>query len=160
MPDCPCGSGKTYADCCGAYIDGRARPPTAEALMRSRYSAYVMKEIDYLVRTTAPAERTDGSGSREWAEKADWQGFELIRTEGGREDDRAGTVEFVARYTMDGVEHQHHEISRFRKIEGRWYFQRGKVVGPPPIVNTEKKPEPNDPCPCGSGRKYKKCCGR
>jgi SEC-C motif-containing protein len=161
MAKCPCGSEKTYAKCCQPYIQGESLPPSAESLMRSRYSAYVKQNIDYLVETHMPERRDDLDipGTKEWAENADWLGLEIIRCEEGGPDDETGLVEFKARYSQDGEEITHHEVSNFRKTDGRWYFEEGF-----PARDTYVRPGPkvgrNDPCPCGSGKKYKKCCGR
>ena len=83
----------------------------------------------------------------------------MVRVEaGGKEDDR-GVVEFIARYKQKGVEHRHHERSRFARGEdGRWMYLDGDTVKPPPVLRGEKVGR-NQPCPCGSGKKYKKCCG-
>jgi SEC-C motif-containing protein len=87
-------------------------------------------------------------------------GLEICSTEQGGVDDNDGLVEFIASYRENGVVRSHHEISRFKREAGRWYY----VDGDAPKVETYVKEQPkvgrNDPCPCGSGKKYKKCCGR
>ena len=94
---CPCGSTLTYAKCCGPLIKGTAPAETAEGLMRSRYSAYVKAEMDYLFETTHPAHRKgyDHEGTRTWAENAEWLGLEIVSSRGGK-DDSLGEVEFIA----------------------------------------------------------------
>jgi SEC-C motif-containing protein len=161
MTACHCGSGEPFAKCCAPYITGAAVAPTAEALMRSRYSAYVEHAIDYLGETLHPAHRTDWDreATRRWAEQAVWQGLEILSTERGEAGDDIGFVEFIAHYREDGVERHHRERSRFGAQSGRWYY----IDGTTPKPKTERHEGPrvgrNDPCPCGSGRKYKKCCG-
>lgn len=158
MSTCPCKSNLDYSSCCEPYIKGGAKPPTAEKLMRSRYTAYTLAAIDYIEKTTDPASRSDfdRDGSLQWAKSSEWLGLEIVNTEGGTESDTKGLVEFIARYRFEGVERTHHERSEFRKRDGQWYFVDGKLVQEP--VRAAEKVGRNDPCPCGSGKKYKKCC--
>ena len=145
---CPCGSGKAYADCCGPLHDGTPAP-TAEALMRSRYCAFVLGNAPYLLSSwhsrTRPA-------SLDLSDDVAWIGLEIIRTAEGGSDDDTGIVEFIAHYRSSEGEGQMHEVSRFRREGGRWVY-RDAVPG------TGSKPSRNAPCPCGSGKKYKRCCG-
>ncbi len=129
--------------------------------MRSRYAAYVLKQIDYLAESHAPEKRheADRAAATEWAAKATWEGLEIHETRGGAADDE-GMVEFTAKYTMSGRVFQHRERATFRKVHGRWYYFDGDMVKPPPVVRAEPKQGRNDACSCGSGKKYKKCCGR
>lgn len=161
MTECPCGSGKSYDTCCGPYIAGRLNPPTAEALMRSRYTAYAKGAIDYIEATHSPEKRDnlDIEETRRWAEESEWQGLEILECREGGPGDTAGTVEFTARYRQKGRDYEHHEVSSFRKEGGQWFFQDGNT---PRQTYTREAPKVgrNDPCPCGSGKKYKKCCGR
>lgn len=156
---CPCGSTTPYAECCEPIIAGRRSASTAEQLMRSRYSAYVKVAIDYLYATTHPAHRKgyDHDGTREWAENSGWEGLEIIGTKRGGPEDSTGEVEFIAKFTEKGSARTHHELAMFKKEEGNWFFTDGKMVGQKPIVSN--KVGRNEPCPCGSGAKYKKCCG-
>ncbi|GFO60274.1 UPF0225 protein [Geomonas silvestris] len=161
MELCPCGTGRAYAECCEPVIKGVRPAETAEALMRSRYSAYVKVETDYIFTTTHPQHREgyDHDGTKEWAESAQWHGLEIVTTKNGGPEDTRGEVEFVARYTEKGDEKVHHELAAFKKEAGRWYFTDGKSVGQQPLVRGPKIGR-NDPCSCGSGQKYKKCCGK
>jgi SEC-C motif-containing protein len=156
---CPCGSGKPLAACCGPILDG-APAPTAEALMRSRYSAYVTGNIDHIVAThDAPKQdEVDRDATKKWAEESEWLGLEIVATEKGGADDDEGMVEFRAKYKAQGNVITHHERSRFRKKDGRWLYVDGVQVKPPPVraVATAGR---NDPCPCGSGKKFKRCHG-
>jgi SEC-C motif domain protein len=161
MAKCHCNSGQDFNNCCGPILAGEKSAATAEALMRSRYSAYVSGETDYLEESLHPEHRSDydAAATRSWANKADWLGLEIRSTKDGGENDSEGEVEFIANYRDDGVVHTHHEISRFKKESDRWYY----VDGDTPKVETYKNEQPkvgrNEPCPCGSGKKYKKCCG-
>ncbi|HNS95803.1 MAG TPA: YchJ family protein [Polyangiaceae bacterium] len=159
---CPCGRGPSLSECCGPYLKGIKKPITAEDLMRSRYAAYVVQDIDYIIKTHAPetVHTVDREDATAWSQNADWLGLDVLRTERGEKDDEEGIVEFVARYELDGDLHTHHERSRFRRIDGTWFYVEGEMVKPEPMVRTGPKVGRNDPCPCGSGKKYKKCCGK
>jgi SEC-C motif-containing protein len=162
MNNCPCDSGLTFNKCCEPFHKGKQQPVRAEQLMRARYSAYVVVDTDFIFNTTHPDHRKgyDHEGTREWAEKAEWEGLEIVACrEGGPEDDK-GEVEFIARYREKSLEKVHHELAQFEKSDGSWYFTDGKLVTNKPIVRSGPKVGRNDPCSCGSGQKYKKCCGK
>ena len=146
---------------CRPFIEGKALPKTAAELMASRYVAYATEAIDYLLDTHDPKTRGDADrkATAEWARRAEWRSLTLLGGEKGGPEDDEGTVEFVARYAMGGVEHTHHELSEFRRIDGRWYFVNGEKVAQEPVRRAAPKVGRNDPCPCGSGKKFKKCCG-
>jgi len=146
---------------CQPFIHGDKRPPTAADLMASRYVAYATGAIDYLLETHDPKTRseTDRKSTEDWSRRAQWQGLEIVSTDKGGPEDDEGYVEFIARYAMDGVDHVHRERSRFRRQDGRWYFVSGAKVGNATVRNEGPKVGRNDPCPCGSGKKFKKCCG-
>jgi SEC-C motif-containing protein len=159
---CPCCSGKAFGECCGPILDGAAVAPTAEALMRARYSAYVAERIGFLRDSAVKAVRDsfDEAASRSWSRAARWHGLEIIRTEGGGDGDDRGVVEFRATYSANGEFCNHHEVSTFVREPDGWKFEDGEMVGEKPTVRETPKVGRNDPCPCGSGKKYKKCCGR
>jgi SEC-C motif-containing protein len=157
---CPCGSGAARARCCGPLLDG-APAATAEALMRSRYSAHVLGRIDYLVATYDPSTRAavDRAAVERWARESTWLGLTIVARERGGAADEEGVVEFTAAYrTREGARLVHHERSRFRRRDGRWLYVDGDIVKPP-SARRAAAPGRNDPCPCGSGKKYKRCCG-
>ncbi len=161
MDICPCGSSKSYDDCCRPLISGERRADTAEQVMRSRYTAYVKKELAWLRDSLHPGQRAhfDEASSRTWAERAQWHGIDILRTEKGGTTDEEGTVEFVVSFTENGVRQEHHELSSFQRSGGMWYFTTGKQLPPRPLMRRTPKAGRNDPCPCGSGKKFKKCCG-
>jgi SEC-C motif-containing protein len=161
MKNCPCGSGLAYAECCEPYIIGAKNAPSAEALMRSRYSAYVEHAIDYIIQTCTRDEKDkiDEKQTRNWSEKSKWLGLKIISTEKGGPLDTEGTVEFEALYEMDGLKENHHERAKFKKENGRWLYAEGEVV-PKTVVRAGPKVGRNDPCPCDSGKKFKHCCGK
>ncbi|MBK5274115.1 MAG: YchJ family protein [Desulfuromonadales bacterium] len=160
MSTCPCGSGSAYSECCQPVISGAQSATTAEQLMRARYSAYVNVEMDFVFETTHPDHRQgyDHAGTKEWAENSEWLGLEIIETSKGAPDDATGEVEFIARFREKDAPRQHHENAHFKKDDGRWYFTDGAMVKPKPVL--VNKIGRNDPCTCGSGLKYKKCCGK
>lgn len=126
---CPCCSGREYADCCRPLHEG-ADAPTAEALMRARYSAFALKKTDYVRETTDPQamQETDWAAQDEWAEKATFTKLEVLSA---REEGTKGFVEFKAHFTIEGQPQVHHERSRFRKHGGVWFFREGTEVRPP-----------------------------
>jgi SEC-C motif-containing protein len=121
---CPCGSGTDFEACCNPVVNGKIKAPTAEALMRSRYVAYVLKKVDYLVQTTHPASRTeDLAGSiRKWMRQVEWLKLHVVAAEGGSETDDSGRVEFIAEYISDTGPGRHHECSAFQKEDGEWFY--------------------------------------
>lgn len=141
--------------------------------MRSRYTAYTRAEIDYIRRTMVPEARKDfdPAATKQWATGSKWKGLKIVSTEDGTPSDNKGMVEFIATYEKDGTGIDHHEVSQFKKTkEGQWLFVDGeahthkegeghhetpKAVT---VVRGGAKVGRNDPCPCGSGKKYKKCC--
>ena len=161
MKSCPCGSGRPYDECCEPYILGAQKPPTAEALMRSRYTAYAEHAIDYILGTCIKNEKSeiDVTQTRAWSEKSRWQGLKILSVLKGGPADTEGTVEFEAAYERDGLKDVHHERARFKREDGQWLYEDGDVV-PQTIVRAAPKVGRNEPCPCGSGKKYKHCCGR
>jgi len=130
--------------------------------MRSRYSAYVVGAIDYLGDTLHPEHRSDWDrdATARWASQSEWLKLEIRSTEAGGEGDKEGFVEFVAHFNEDGKHKVHQERSRFQRHEGRWYYVDGQLPRPATQRHEGPKVGRNDPCPCGSGKKYKKCCGR
>ena len=161
MKLCHCGSGSPYDECCGPFITGARQPPTAEALMRSRYSAYAEHAVHYLVDTCIEEgrEKIDLKQTKNWSEKSRWLGLEILSVSQGGAGDSSGEVEFKAAYERQGLREVHHERSQFKKIGGRWFYDEGEVI-PQTVKRTGPKTGRNDPCPCGSGKKYKHCCGR
>ena len=121
---CPCGRQGSLALCCLPFITGSQRAPTAEALMRSRYSAHVIQAIDYLWRTWSPSERNRSSPAeiRVWAASCEWLGLHILSTQRGQAEDNWGIVEFIAHYRQQGQLHQHHEKSRFERSDQGWCY--------------------------------------
>ncbi|NDD29854.1 MAG: YchJ family protein [Proteobacteria bacterium] len=159
---CICGLKPSTEECCGRFLKGEARPETAEALMRSRYTAYVNADIDYIMGTHDPTtvHTQERSYAEKWAKEAAWDGLEIVSTEKGGLTDTEGVVEFKARYRINNQPAVHHERSSFRKDGDTWYYVDGDLVKTQTVRREHPKVGRNDPCPCGSGAKYKKCCGK
>ncbi len=159
---CVCGIGESTETHCLPVIKGQKPAETAEALMRSRYAAYVLGEIDYVLATHTEdaAKDVDRQSTEAWSKNSEWQGLEVVATEAGSPNDQRGTVEFIARYKVKGMNVQHHERAEFEKVNGKWLYKEGKEISPPPIKREGPRVGRNDPCPCGSGKKYKKCHGQ
>jgi SEC-C motif-containing protein len=122
--DCPCGSGKQIQDCCGKWIVGKKKVPTAEALMRSRYTAYVLEDVNYLVETTLPASRNKNTAQEisSWMKQVQWQRLHVLNVEAGEKSDSEGTVEFIAEFIGPDGTDRHHEVSQFEKVRGTWFY--------------------------------------
>lgn len=121
---CPCTSGQPFEQCCGRFIRGEALPPSAEALMRSRYSAYVLEDEGYLLATWHPRTRPARLDLAR-PPRPKWLGLSIkARSD---QDEAHATVAFVARYKIDGRAHRLHENSRFERLEGRWFYLDGDV---------------------------------
>lgn len=155
---CPCNSGVKFVHCCGPVLSGNHIATTAESLMRSRYTAYVVRDVDYLSKSWHPSTRP---AAIDPADIPDWQGLQVVRSDKGLAGDDEGVVEFKAIFLAQGNFLQLHEVSRFVKEGGQWFYVDGDVRGgaPPSVEAKGTKVGRNDPCPCGSGKKFKKCCG-
>ncbi|MGP1588185.1 MAG: YchJ family protein [Treponemataceae bacterium] len=158
---CPCGSGKNYQECCHPIIKGDEKAKTAESLMRSRYSAYVKHEIDWIVKSCVQSKdnKIDLDETTAWSKESTWHGLKILKTEKGGENDKEGIVDFSAVYSRKGLKDTHLEHAKFVKTDGEWLYESGTLI-PTTIVRDSAKIGRNDPCPCGSGLKYKKCCGK
>jgi SEC-C motif-containing protein len=155
---CPCDSEKLYADCCGPFVEGKALAPSPEALMRSRYTAYSQANIDYISKTMkGPAAKYFNAEEAEhWAKTVVWKGLKVIDS---KVDQLQGWVEFIATYSEENNDTEMHELSEFHFENGQWYYVNGKIKLPNshPRFHSVGR---NDPCPCGSDKKFKKCCGK
>ncbi|MDD2463330.1 MAG: YchJ family metal-binding protein [Desulfobulbus sp.] len=159
---CPCESGLPFAACCGPLLAGEQSAATAEALMRSRYTAYTRVAISYLLETWHSSSRPE---TIDVDSIPHWCGLEILSCEKGQAEDSEGVVEFRATAIANDRLIVLRERSRFVREERVWRYLDGEFIEeehptmpkPPPAEN--KKVGRNDPCPCGSGKKFKKCCG-
>ena len=160
MEPCPCGLAKDFEECCEPFIAGAKECETAEELLRSRYSAYSQRIINYIMKTTHPKlkEEQNEKMVRDWANSCEWKELEIVNIDNGGKDDEQGTIEFRAEYRENGIKKLHHEVALFTKVDSKWYFEDGQMPKQKQVINSGPKVKRNDPCPCGSGVKYKKCC--
>ncbi len=132
--------------------------PTAEALMRSRFTAHVLQDARHLHRTYLESSRRPYDETKDAVDDVEWTRLVILAHEPGPRPETA-FVDFTAYYNVEGSEQALHEKSEFHRLDGQWLYVRSVRVGPAP-VRAQPKVGRNDPCPCGSGRKYKQCCGR
>ncbi|WP_428411791.1 YchJ family protein [Pararhizobium sp.] len=157
---CPCGSAKEFATCCSRHIAGQQPAPTAEALMRARYTAFTLGNLDYIESTIT--EHASQSFNRVDMERSlpgtEWLGLEVRDTTGGRESDDSGTVNFAFHYRSKNRDFSQVEIASFRRVDGAWLYDDSEINPKAPPLRVENIGR-NEPCRCGAGKKYKKCCG-
>jgi SEC-C motif-containing protein len=156
MANCDCGSNISFEECCNPILNG-GLAPTAEAMMRSRYSAFVHRKLDHLERTNAPEIAGDfnRAEAERMAEECEWQGLKILNV---KEVGDAAQVEFVIKFKRDGQDMAQAELASFRRDNGHWLYESGQLN----LQQNQRmvtKVGRNDPCPCGSGKKSKKCCG-
>jgi SEC-C motif-containing protein len=150
---CHCGSGLRFDECCEPFINGQSAPLKPVQVMRSRYTAFVIHNIDYLIATWHP-----DCHAEQWRKDIiadfpmiDWRGL-TIKNESPGKNTHESFVEFLAVFFDKRTQRTNfiHERSRFVRLSERWYY----------IDGIHQHPLRNAPCPCGSGKKYKKCCGQ
>lgn len=156
---CPCGSGRTFAACCEPILRQQRPAATAEELMRSRFTAHAIRDHAHLHRTFLATARLPYRPETEGdAEALAWTRLVVHAHETTAAKPDSAFVDFSAFYQDDGIEHVIHEKSEFQRIDGEWFYTRAVRSGPAPIKAAHPKVGRNDPCPCGSGKKYKQCC--
>ena len=143
---CPCGSGLNYSECCATLIELGVPAETAEQLMRSRFTAYVLNKPDYLFQTWHSDTRPDLSELANSPVK-----WDFLKVISANEATNRAEVEFLARGHADGHDVILHERSRFINEDEQWYYLDGEIFA---------QPSKNGLCPCGSGKKFKRCCGK
>lgn len=126
--DCPCGSLMLYTNCCQIFHSHIRLPDTAEQLMRSRYSAYALRLVDYLIDTTHPDKLKSSYRIKLMSTIYDIQWTQLLitKTTAGGKDAKSGKVVFEASYIEKDVEGVMRENSRFKRVAGKWYYYDGK----------------------------------
>ncbi|BHH82996.1 YchJ family protein [Desulforhopalus sp. 52FAK] len=148
--NCLCGSNKEYSNCCGkVHLDHKAAA-TAETLMRSRYTAFVLENSEHVLQSWIENKRPANLNFDD--HPVTWVGLTINNTSGGTAEDSTGTVDFTSTYLENGKLCCLSEVSEFSKIDGLWYYVDGVCEV------TKKKVERNRPCPCGSMKKFKRCC--
>ena len=124
---CPCGSNKHFDQCCGAIINGKNQATTATELMRSRYTAFTLADVDYLMRSYHSRTRPirERKQIQAWAKSVKWIGLQILVSEMGNTDDSIGYVEFRAIFSENGKMDQIHEKSLFEREKGNWVYVNG-----------------------------------
>jgi len=145
MMMCPCKSTLTYEECCQALIERKKEAATPLELMRSRYSAFVLGEVEYLIYSDTHSSEADKEEILAFSKGVEWIGLHIIEV-------KENMVEFKAYYNLNGKTEVLHEKSRFVQQNGIWKYDTGEIFA--------SKIERNIPCPCGSGKKFKRCCLR
>lgn len=160
MSLCPCGSKQPFEDCCAPFLGGNPAP-TAEALMRSRYTACVKGDIDYIERTCAKAAREEFNRAEieKYIDEMTWQRLDVLHVSKGGVEDESGVVDFAFHMEHKGKAYAQREIATFERIDGIWYYTNSEFNPREEPARSEKIGR-NDPCSCGSGQKFKKCCGK
>ena len=128
--NCACGSGNAYANCCEPIIIGKKNAPTAESLMRSRYVAFTLANIDYLMLSHHFSSRPnkERKSIAKWAKSVKWIGLTILNSQDGQQTDIRGTVEFKALYIEDGVLSHIHENSLFQRENEKWVYVSGQML--------------------------------
>jgi SEC-C motif domain protein len=127
--------------------------------MRARYTSYATGKIEFVERTHAPDSRGDfdRKAAEKWSRESQWKGLRILATKKGTERDNDGIVSFVAAFVQDGKEYHHEEIAHFKKVDGAWMFSESQTPNRETFVKSGPDLGRNDPCHCGSGKKFKKC---
>lgn len=167
MTACPCGSQSDYTACCEPVHQQHAHAQQPEQLMRARYSAHVLGLVDFVIETYHPScHAEDQREGIQQSVHSEWKKLDVIGSEDGSDKDE-GYVTFSAHFVDQGAEYCMTERSRFLRQDGLWYYIDGEFpsqeeTNSDPRLNhsvKELKVGRNDPCICGSGKKFKKCCG-
>lgn len=155
--ECPCHSGREFEECCAPIIAGEIPAPNPEALMRSRYTAFCRDEMDYLQGSLVEEHRSEFNADdvRRWNKETDWLNLEILETD---TDGDTGMVCFRVSFRHKGGTQSLTERSRFVRRDGRWFYLEGEYETET-VRHESPKVGRNEPCPCGSGKKFKKCCG-
>lgn len=156
---CPCCSGLNFNECCEQIIANKTHAATPLQLMRSRYTAHVCKNMPHIKRTMrgkALKLFDEEKTKSEWFDQCIWKQLEILDAPEVGKYDKTGVVEFKAHFDFKGKTESLHERSKFQKIDNEWYYigMQNKNA----YIETSEKVGRNDECPCGSGKKYKKCC--
>jgi len=160
---CPCGSEIDLSKCCLPVIQGKRKAETAEELLRARYTAFTQGAVDFILDSHHSKTRHEVKREEiaDWSTNSDWLGMKVVQKEAGTATDLEGKIVFGAQYRTKGEEkiNEHWEQAIFEKENGAWRFLDARGVRTGPYVREAPKVGRNDACTCGSGKKYKKCCG-
>ena len=168
MKNCPCGTEFLYTDCCGPLIRGVGHADSAEDLMRSRYTAFTLKNWEYLKNSLCPDERSLVMDFESSQKDICWERLEVLESKRGGVFDKDGEVTFKAYFEQAGIKKTLEETAKFLKVQGKWFYSQRrsktisevKSISKNPLKHKKNKIGRNEPCPCNSGKKFKKCCGK
>jgi len=149
MTICPCQSGLSYSQCCQPLLENKQLAHTAEQLMRSRYSAFSLQNRSYLFKTW---HKDFCPKYIDFQAGMNWIGLKIIAQENGQLEDHQDMVHFRAFFKYEGKLEVLEEVSHFSKVNGEWLYENGQQIA------SKIKISRNELCPCGSGKKYKRCC--
>ena len=129
LNNCPCGSGRPFAICCEPIINGKSDAITAQDLMRSRYTAFTLANVNYLMRSHHSSTRPnkERKSIEKWAKSVRWIGLNVLNTQAGEATDESGYVEFKALFMENGQLQQLHERSFFQRENGKWVYVSGTM---------------------------------
>jgi SEC-C motif-containing protein len=153
---CPCGSGRLFEECCGPILSGQQPAANAEQLMRARFTAHVAHDFKFLHQSHRPTAGTpyvpeEGESAVQWTKL-------VVHSHETTDNPDKAFVDFSAYGTESATEKVLHEKAEFLRVNGTWLYSREARLGPAPYKSATPKVGRNDPCPCGSGKKFKKCC--
>lgn len=156
---CPCGSEQDLSACCALIISGKKEAKTAEDLLRARYTAFTRGDVDFILESHHAKTRQEVKREEieDWSKNSQWVGLKIVQKEAGEAKDDQGTIVFCAQYIAGKKQQDHWEQSFFEKENGKWKFLDARGISGT-YKRTEPKTGRNDPCTCGSGKKFKKCC--
>jgi SEC-C motif-containing protein len=155
VKNCFCGNDFTFEQCCQPIISDKIDPQNSEQLMRSRFTAYVIEDYQYIRQTYASAQRSKltVNGIAYSAQDTQWLSLQVLAH---HSQENTAQVEFKAFYQVDKHYYVMHELSDFVREDDKWYYTTGVMQK----GSGEFSPERNSQCLCGSGKKFKKCCGK
>lgn len=161
---CYCSIGSDYSTCCEPIHNSPDSVKSAKELMQARYSAFACQKVKFVGDTHAPGVNDFNlEEAKVWAKESKWEKLEIVNTKDGGPEDETGIVEFKAHYKdQKNNPIVHHEVSEFKKFDGVWKYVEGEIVNAgqaKTLVRETPKIGRNEPCSCGSGKKFKKCCG-
>jgi SEC-C motif-containing protein len=159
---CPCDSQRSLENCCLPIIQGKKTAQTAEELLRARYTAFTRGDVDFIISTHHSRTRHEVKKEEieDWSKNSEWLGLKIAQVEAGASKDPKGTIIFSAQFRTGEKIEDHVEKSVFEKENGEWKFVDGFGIHQGTYQRTQPKTSRNEPCPCGSGKKYKKCCAQ
>jgi len=161
MSNCPCGSAKDFKDCCAIIHSAPHLAVHAQQIMRARYSAFSLGEVGFIIDTYHSSANAQSERAQiTHATQLSWVKLEIVDAPTFAATDECSYVEFKAWFVEEGKLQCLHERSRFKKERRGQHFQWCYIDGVHSSAqNTAKKMGRNSPCPCNSGKKFKKCCG-